>query len=330
MSRTAQKVRQTTDTVTQQQSVTLMRNILRSSISSIAYLRYLFPENNFVDTQLAGLKIKSLVEGDNKEIEALNKWMEQGVFDALEKHYLRALVFSVFAKFNDPSSLLESYTFKFTYPSDGNVSLDFTATKSDGAPQSKLSFMSKEQIQQAWCTMIRTLITLSHTLPPLPNERHIAMRLYYYEDVTPVDYNPPGFSTADDAPDFEFVDESERIEIGGSVKTKFHTVSMRLDTAMPNYTSNSPAAKKVAELDYDTVKSIVIAFDDGEITTKSIADALGIPRNDQRAVDALTKLQDMKLIIKQENKLCPNKTPENLDIYQEAKKKIDADDEIEV
>jgi hypothetical protein len=328
MSRVAQKVRQTTDTVTQQQSLTLVRNILRSSISSICYLRYLFPEDSFTDTQLAGLKIKSLVEGQNQEIKTLNTWMEQGVFDAIEKHYLKALIFCIFAEFNKTNTLLESYTFKFTYPSDDKVSLDFTVSK-DGEKEKTLSFMTKEQIQQAWCTMIRTLITLSHTLPPLPHQRHIAMKLVYYDEITPEDYNPPGFVTADSSPEFEFIDESERVNVGGSVKTKYHTVSVRLDTAMSNYSANNPTAKLVAELDLDTVKSIVIAFEDGEITTKSIADALGIPRNDQRAVDALTKLQDMKLIIKQENRLCPNKTPENLDIYQEAKKRID-DDDVEI
>ena len=33
----------------------------------------------------------------------------------------------VFSRYNDPSSLLESYTFKFSYPSDGNLSMDLIA-----------------------------------------------------------------------------------------------------------------------------------------------------------------------------------------------------------
>ena len=325
MARSAQKIRQTTDTVTEVQSVTLMKNILRSSLSSIAYLRYLFPEDNFQDTELAGLKIKSLVEGSNKEIAAMNNWLEHGVFDALEKHYLKALVFSIFAKFNDPSSLLESYTFKFSYPTDGNVSLNFTAVKKDGQPAPTLNFMSKEQIQQAWCTMIRTLITLSHTLPPLPNERHIAMRLYYYEDITPPDYNPPGFSMADDAPDFEFVDESERIEIGGSVQTKYHTVSMRLDTAMPNYQINNPISKLVSELNQDEIQAIVLAFEEKELSVQQIADAIGVPANDDRAIKSYNLLMKMNLVKKKKGKIIADRTPENLDIYQEAKHKLEGE-----
>ncbi|OHT11335.1 HORMA domain containing protein [Tritrichomonas foetus] len=218
--------------------MTLVRNILRSSISSIAYLRYLFPEENFADTQLAGLKIKSLIPSSNPEIAAMTEWMENGVFDAIEKHYLKALVFSIFSEFNNPSSLLESYTFKFSYPEDGNISMGMIAT-AKGQSSKELSYMTREQIQQAWCTLIRTLITLSHTLPPLPQERHVAMRLYYYEDVTPTDYNPPGFTAADDAPNFEFVAEPECVEIGGSVRTKYHAVSLRLDTAMPSFVNSN-------------------------------------------------------------------------------------------
>ncbi|EAY09113.1 HORMA domain containing protein [Trichomonas vaginalis G3] len=314
--RTAQKVRQQTDTVTEVQSITLVRNILRSGISSIAYLRYLFPEENFQDTSLAGLKIKSLVPANNKEIEALNRWIEEGVFDALQKHYLRALVFSVFKEYNNPSSLLESYTFKFTYPSDGNVSLDFTAQT--GNEEKKLSFMSKEQIQQAWCTMIRTLITLSHALPPLPHKRHIAMRLYYYDDITPADYNPPGFAQADDAPDFEFIEESERIDVGGSVKTKFHSVQMRLDTAMPAYKEKHPEEVTISEMSEDLIKSLVFCFEKGSINSKDISNKLGLSPSDQRVEEIIQDLLSREIIIVEDGIYKVNQTEENQSLFKAA------------
>lgn len=317
MTRTAQRVRQQTDTVTEVQSMTLIRNILRSGISSIAYLRYLFPEENFQDTSLAGLKIKSLIPSNNKEIEALNKWIEEGVFDALEKHYLRALVFSVFKEFNDPSSLLESYTFKFTYPSDGNVSLDFLAHNENG--EKRLTFMSKEQIQQAWCTMIRTLITLSHALPPLPQQRHIAMRLYYYDDITPPDYNPPGFASADKAPDFEFIDDSERIEIGGSVQTKYHTVQMRLDTAMPAYRDKHPEEAMLNEMSQDSIKAMILAFDRGTINSKSVASCLGINANDQRVEDTINELIEKQIIAADGGQYVVVTNEQNQALYKAAK-----------
>ena len=268
--------------------MTLMKNILRSSLASIAYLRYLFPEDNFSETQLAGLKIKSLIPNNNPEIAAMTEWLEKGVFDAIEKHYLRALVFCVFSEFNNPQSLLESYTFKFTYPSDGNVGLGLSATV-DGKTK-EMSYMTREEIQQAWCMMIRSLITLSHTLPPIPCDRHIAMRLFYYDDVTPEDYEPPGFQECTDAPPFEFVADAECVEIGGGVKTKHHSVSLKLDTAMPH------VAGQNQELSDDMKKVMKICAQSVYLTKSAVAEALGEAVNSKKVTDMIAQLSEMKII----------------------------------
>jgi hypothetical protein len=284
-----QKVRQKTDTCTEVQSLTLVKNILRSSIASIAYLRYLFPEDNFTETQLAGLKIKSLRPKQNPEITAMTEWMEQGVFDAIEKHYLRALVFSVFGEENDTSSLLESYTFKFSYPEDGHLAMDFVA-QAKGQDPKEMTYMTREQIQQAWCTMIRSLITLSHTLPPLPSQRHIAMRLFYYDEVTPDDYEPPGFSKASDIRDFEFVTDIETVEVGGSIKTKHHAVSLRLDTAMINLTRAQPEVPP-------ELKPIIKAISKVEFVTKTmIAELIGETVDSKMVSEVVGQLCELGIV----------------------------------
>jgi hypothetical protein len=270
----------------------LVKNILRSSIASIAYLRYLFPEDNFSETQLAGLKIKSLLPKQNPDIEALTNWLEQGVFDAIERHYLRALVFSIFGEYNDPNSLLESYTFKFSYPADGQMSMDLIAS-AKGADTKEMTYMTREEIQQAWCTMIRSLITLSHTLPPLPSQRHIAMRLFYYDDVTPDDYEPPGFRQATDAPEFEFLADVETVEIGGSVKTKHHAVSLRLDTAMPNMPHAKPVVEDVAA---DVVQVLSGIHGQEFVSSRWIAKAAGVPPNSKRVAEITEELLEIGVI----------------------------------
>ena len=312
MSRTTQKVKQSTESCTKQQSATLVRNVLRSSISSIAYLRYIFPEENFMDAQLAGLKIKTLIPGSNPEITIISDWLENGVFDALEKHFLRALVFSIFAKFNDPTSLLESYTFKFSYPSENDVSLDVITN--NGKEKTNLSLVTKDQIQQAWCTMIRTLITLSHTLPPLPNERHLSMKLFYYDDITPENYNPPGFKESTDLKEYEFVAESERIDIGNGVSTKYHTVSLRLDTAISNYQpKNFENSDNILN---DILQGAIIAiFDSGIVNSKIIADGVGLPRNSKKIFDIINELELKGFILNENGNKMPNLTNENKEIY---------------
>lgn len=278
--------------------MTLVKNILRSSISSIAYLRYLFPEENFSDTKLAGLKLKALIPDANPEAFAINEWIEKGVFDAIEKHYLKSLVFSIFAEFNNPESLLESYTFTFTYPKNGNISMGLIANAKGQQPK-EFTYMTREQIQHAWCQIVRTLITLSHTLPPLPTERHIGMRIYYYDDITPPDYNPPGFVNADNVPAFQFVTDSECINIGGALKTKFHSLTLKLDTAVPNFTS-SQQQKKMNANDSDVDEKMELAMlsimelKNDDFTKKDLIEKVGV--DDEQLKSVLGKLIEMKFI----------------------------------
>ena len=286
MTKQIQRVRQTTDTINETQSLSMVCNILRSSLSSICYLRYLFPEENFREAQIAGVKVKALVPEGNSEVATLVHWLDDGVVDALKKHYLRAMVFSIFSRYNDPESLLESYTFKFSYPSDDQISV---ALQTEG-PKGKE--MTKEQVQVAWCTMIRTLITVSHTLPPLPSERHLAIRLFYY-DCTPPDYQPPGFVNADNTPGFVFEEENETVEIGGQVSTKHHTVSVRLDTAMP-------AIEEKKELMPESIAlGIVHAYSSTKVTTKSLAAALCENFHSQRVKDVMAQLIQLGVLEKE-------------------------------
>lgn len=82
---TAQQVR--SQEVTSQESLTLVRNLMRTAISAVCYLRNLFPEKCFVDRTISGIQIKSLIPA-NKEARTLIDWLEKGVFHALELQYV--------------------------------------------------------------------------------------------------------------------------------------------------------------------------------------------------------------------------------------------------
>lgn len=45
--------------------------------------------------------------------------------------------------------------------------------------------------------LLRTIIYSVQSLSELPDKLYINMRLFYYDDVTPVDYEPPGFKSSD-------------------------------------------------------------------------------------------------------------------------------------
>eukprot|EP01069_Polyplicarium_translucidae_P004579 Polyplicarium_translucidae@DN2609_c0_g1_i4.p5 len=83
---TAQEVRQ--ETITDVQSLNMMRNAMRTAISSIgwwnwcqrncvAYLRNLFEEDAFQDKSISGLDLK-ILRPHNPEAEMVLSWLEQG------------------------------------------------------------------------------------------------------------------------------------------------------------------------------------------------------------------------------------------------------------
>ena len=98
--------------ITHEESLTFMRNFMITTISSVCYLRNLFPEDCFQDKSLSGIQIKSL-QPANEESRTLIDWLEKGVFEALKKKYLRVIIFGVCS---DPSrdmdTMIESFECK--------------------------------------------------------------------------------------------------------------------------------------------------------------------------------------------------------------------------
>ena len=72
----------------------MMRNLFRTTISSISYIRNLFPDNCFTDRILTGVPIKTL-RPITDESKLMCKWLEEGVFDTLTKKYLKTIIFAI-------------------------------------------------------------------------------------------------------------------------------------------------------------------------------------------------------------------------------------------
>ncbi|KAK8824386.1 hypothetical protein WA577_006783 [Blastocystis sp. JDR] len=231
------QTREAVETVSQQQSLAVVKNMVRTSISEICYLRNLFNEDCFSQKNYAGIMINALhpvtngKEGDqpqihNQEAWQLTRWLEEGVFDALEKRYLRGLVFAIYDHPEDKqkSRLLETYSYAFTYPDTTNITLEVTQNNDK-------SVVTTDGVKNQAVILLRTLITLCSTLNPLPNERWVTMQLYYYDDVTPPDYQPKYFedtATASITPGSStFVADPFVIETG-KLRTPYHAMCMKV------------------------------------------------------------------------------------------------------
>eukprot|EP01087_Luapelamoeba_hula_P014369 TRINITY_DN4198_c1_g1_i1.p1 TRINITY_DN4198_c1_g1~~TRINITY_DN4198_c1_g1_i1.p1 ORF type:complete len:370 (-),score=72.76 TRINITY_DN4198_c1_g1_i1:105-1214(-) len=219
------------DHPTQEQSMTLMRNLLRTTVSSICYLRHIFPEECFHDKQLCGINIKSLVPR-MPEVSTLCNWLEEGLFDALTKKYLRVVYFGISSDPEEETALLECYIFRFSYLANGEVVLDMHKENSAHPTQVVMPKQpTKSDIKKATIGCLRNLITISQTLKPLPEMNYLTMKLLYYDAVTPPHYEPKFFRSAMYSDPFYWEPDAIKVKIG-EVATPFHKFSVQLKTTV--------------------------------------------------------------------------------------------------
>ena len=100
--------------VTATHSLSLMKNLVRASISEVCYLRNLFPSDCFRASAFGNTTIRALVpreldaEGKptgpiiNMDAARVVAW-EDAAFEALSEGYLRALVLSIYSAEDDPA-----------------------------------------------------------------------------------------------------------------------------------------------------------------------------------------------------------------------------------
>ncbi|KAJ1064409.1 hypothetical protein K5549_014823 [Capra hircus] len=207
---------------TEQQSLVLVKRLLAVSVSCITYLRGIFPECAYGTRYLDDLCVKILREDKNcPGSTQLVKWM-LGCYDALHKKYLRMVVLAVYTNPEDPQTISECYQFKFKYTSNGPV-MDFTSKNQSSEPN-----MSSADTKKASILLIRKIYILMQNLGPLPNDVCLTMKLFYYDEVTPPDYQPPGFKDGD-CEGVIFEGEPMYLNVG-EVPTPFHTFKVKVTT----------------------------------------------------------------------------------------------------
>ncbi|XP_010283891.1 PREDICTED: HORMA domain-containing protein 2 [Phaethon lepturus] len=208
---------------TEQQSVVLVKRLLAISVSCITYLRGLFPESSYGTRYLDDLCLKILRE-DKSCLGSLQivKWI-QGCFDALERQYLHIAVLAIYTNPKEPETVTELYQFKFKYQKE-MPQMDIISNQ-----MNFVNGVCSEDVKQASRLLIRKLYLLMQNLGPLPNDITLTMKLLYYNDVTPEDYQPPGFREDGSPGDLFFDGDPVNLRVG-SVSTGFHLMKVRVTT----------------------------------------------------------------------------------------------------
>uniref|UniRef100_A0A8C0HLQ5 HORMA domain containing 2 n=1 Tax=Buteo japonicus TaxID=224669 RepID=A0A8C0HLQ5_9AVES len=196
---TRQKKKSSTETVlfpdkvaTEQQSVALVKRLLAISVSCITYMRGLFPESSYGTRCLDDLCLKILRE---------------------DKSCLGSLQITV----------TELYQFKFKYEKEV-PQMDIISNQ-----MNFVNGVCSKDVKQASRLLIRKLYLLMQNLGPLPNDITLTMKLLYYNDVTPKDYQPPGFKEDGSPGDLFFDGDPVNLKVG-SVSTGFHLMKVRVTT----------------------------------------------------------------------------------------------------
>ena len=183
---------------------------MSATISNILFVRNIFGDDDFAKKSLDGVPLRILKEkSSDPRARSFATWMLQA-FDALKKKYLRALTMVILLDPTFPEVTHEAYTIKVSYPG--------------GLPTCEV-LGALGQVQNSTRDLLRGILMLTETLDPLPETAYLALRLAYYDENTPADYEPLGFQSAEK----ELILPASNMKVKvGKVSTGHHSLSLSI------------------------------------------------------------------------------------------------------
>ncbi|KAL5435653.1 hypothetical protein PMIN07_012190 [Paraphaeosphaeria minitans] len=240
--------------VTAQQSSDVVQTFLFSAASTILWMRDLLPDEYFRTAFYAsinkhcsyheftqgsdegavaqgnrsrpkGYHLRVLKRNVSTRGDQVIKWLETGVFEAIQRGYLAQLQICIFANEEQPTEMLEMYCFHLVYhdwTQDSSNVMDLEIQDS----QTKKT-VSLKDAREALNTVIRTMVSLNGTMPHLPERCYMSLYLVWNER-RPSGYQPPGFHSSHDANISFPISEGWKMDIStcGQVKAGFPAVDL--------------------------------------------------------------------------------------------------------
>lgn len=203
---------------TQKQSLAFVKKLVAVGVSTVVYLRADLPEDAFVKKNLDGIHIPLMRSTSPcQPANEICKWVKSAM-EAMEAGYLRELQLIIYLDENDPNSVHELYTFHFE-PVHG-------ATGQNGGPSGDCQY-SSESFKKATRQLLRNLVITTQGLDSLPDNAYLTMKIRYYDEITPQDYEPPGFEPCTPSEyEVRFADSQPEPVRCGEVETRWHRVNV--------------------------------------------------------------------------------------------------------
>nr|AAP35106.1 Hop1 [Giardia intestinalis] len=198
--------------VTPEQCREFMKSTIQIAVTLICFKRSIFPPSAFGIKRMMEVDVKCLDKSD-KNAYALSQALELGVFDAIDKGFLREVILGIFLNRDAPMELIESYNFRIS--------------TSPSLPQSAQSLM--EEVNRFTGRLLGTL----NELPSLPEDKDILLRCFYKSN-TPESYVMPYFSLCKNAGSLHISSEKAPYEVSlDRFETPYEAIGLKL--YVPDY-----------------------------------------------------------------------------------------------
>ncbi|CAE7116937.1 unnamed protein product [Rhizoctonia solani] len=203
-------------TMTATSSTQAIKTLISSGFGCITWIRALLSDDNFEDGTLYGsrsgemfstssapdssqvssssTKVKVIKRNFSTEADSLLDYID-GIYDALEKQYLKSFVFAIYVDEENPNNLVEAYTFTISYQRVADT--DITAPVMSLATNiSRMGLMDEEDpisnatvngriptlgdVKRSVRLLIKRLVSICQQLEPLPGKHTVDSLLSRY------------------------------------------------------------------------------------------------------------------------------------------------------
>merc|ERR1719369_1583766 len=144
------------------------------------------------------------------------EWM-RGVFDALDKDYLKSVTLTIHDPADPRENPIESYTFSVEQKDGDTRSISMQRNGEDLVDAQ----FSEENLKVAAINCLTKLCDACNVLETLPDEVVLNMELAYNDERTPKEYEPPGFQPSRP----KLRGDAEEV---GEVETRFHRLRVKV------------------------------------------------------------------------------------------------------
>ncbi|KAF8891245.1 HORMA domain-containing protein [Infundibulicybe gibba] len=207
-----QRARTENQIITSNQSLAAVQTLLRAGLGCITFLRDLLPNDNFTEgPSICVHTPDSMTRGYSDEADKILNYLEYGIFDALEKQYLRSFIFAIYlAEMFDTRTVASLTILQDTRNWDSNTYYEprrrYAEHVPPGNPQNKDDPVSNalkkgraptlRDVKRSVKNLLKKLISAMSQMDMLPKRRFATFKLFY-NDSTPAEYEPPHFETGD-------------------------------------------------------------------------------------------------------------------------------------